>query len=117
MDSIIILLISNIAKHTVLQLCFLTSVNFCKLKTLYFLLLLQVSNLVTSLLDTFFFFFKPLSCVQLSMTPWTTVCEILQARILEWVAFPFSKGSSQSRDWTQVSHILYFTNKWMNTSL
>ena len=30
---------------------------------------------------------------------------ILQARILEWVAFPFSKGSSQPRDWTQVSHI------------
>jgi len=30
---------------------------------------------------------------------------ILQARILEWVAFPFSRGSSQSRDPTQVSHI------------
>ena len=29
----------------------------------------------------------------------------LQARILEWVAFPFSRGSSQSRDQTQVSHI------------
>ena len=27
-----------------------------------------------------------------------TVHEILQARILEWVAFPFSRGSSQSRD-------------------
>ena len=30
---------------------------------------------------------------------------ILQARILEWVAFPFSKGSSQPRDRTQVSSI------------
>ena len=29
---------------------------------------------------------------------------ILQARILEWVAFSFSRGSSQPRDWTQVSH-------------
>ena len=29
---------------------------------------------------------------------------ILQARIL-WVAFPFSRGSSQPRDQTQVSHI------------
>ena len=28
----------------------------------------------------------------------------LQARILEWVAFPFSRRSSQPRDWTQVSH-------------
>ena len=30
---------------------------------------------------------------------------ILPARILEWVAMPFSRGSSQPRDWTQVSHI------------
>ena len=28
-----------------------------------------------------------------------------QARILEWVTFPFSRGSSQPRDWTQVSRI------------
>ena len=37
---------------------------------------------------------------------------ILQARILEWVAFPFSRGSSQPRDQTQVSHIVggFFTD-------
>ena len=29
----------------------------------------------------------------------------LQARILEWVAVPSSRGSSQPRDWTQVAHI------------
>jgi len=34
-----------------------------------------------------------------------TVYGILQARILEWVAFPFSRGSSQPRDQTQVSLI------------
>ena len=28
---------------------------------------------------------------------------ILQARILEWVAFPFSRGSSLPRDWIQIS--------------
>ena len=41
-----------------------------------------------------------------------TVHEILQARILEWVAFPFSRGSSQPRDRTQVSHIAggFFTS-------
>ena len=33
------------------------------------------------------------------------VQRILQARILAWVAFPFSRGSSQPRDWPQVSHI------------
>ena len=37
---------------------------------------------------------------------------VLQARILEWVAVPFSKGSSQHRDQTQVSHIAsrFFTS-------
>ena len=41
-----------------------------------------------------------------------TVHGILQARILEWVAFPFSRGSSQPRDQTQVSHIIgrFFTS-------
>ena len=40
------------------------------------------------------------------------VHEILQARILEWGAFPFSRGSSQSRDQTQVSGIAgrFFAN-------
>ena len=37
---------------------------------------------------------------------------ILQARILEWVAFPFSRASSQPRDRSQVSHIAgrFFTS-------
>ena len=36
----------------------------------------------------------------------------LQTRILEWVALPFSRGSSQPRDGTQVSHIAggFFTS-------
>ena len=34
------------------------------------------------------------------------LCPILQARILEWVAFLFFRGSSQPRYWTQVSLIL-----------
>ena len=36
-----------------------------------------------------------------------TVRGILQARILEWVAFPFSRGASQPRDRTQVSLTLH----------
>ena len=35
-----------------------------------------------------------------------TVHGILQARILEWVAIPFFRGSSQPRDRTQVSPAL-----------
>ena len=34
-----------------------------------------------------------------------TVHGILLAGILEWVAFPFSRGSSQPKDQTKVSHI------------
>ena len=36
-------------------------------------------------------------------SPWPHIVHgILQVRILEWVAFSFSRGSSQPRDWTQV---------------
>ena len=52
------------------------------------------------------------SCLTLCHPMDYTVHGILQARILEWVAFPFSRGSSQPRDWTQVSHIAggFFTS-------
>ena len=49
------------------------------------------------------------SCVQLFAVIWSIDLQaplpmgILQARILEWVAMPSSRGSSQPRDWTQVS--------------
>jgi len=41
-----------------------------------------------------------------------TVRGILQAKILEWVAFPFSRGSPQPRDQTEVSCIAggFFTS-------
>ena len=53
-----------------------------------------------------------LSHVQLCNAMDYTVHGILQVRILEWVAFPFSRGSSQPRDQTQVSHIAggFFTS-------
>ena len=43
---------------------------------------------------------------------WNTVHGILQAKILEWVAFPFFRGYSQPRDQTQVSSIAgrFFTS-------
>ena len=48
---------------------------------------------------------RSLSHVQLCDPTDCTVHGILQARILQWAAFPFSRGSSQSQDLTQVSHI------------
>ena len=44
---------------------------------------------------------RPTLCIPMDYT----VHRILQARILEWVVGPFSKGSSQPRDGTQVSRI------------
>ena len=44
---------------------------------------------------------SPMDC----SLPASSVCGILQARILEWVAMPLSKGASQSRDWTSVSYV------------
>ena len=53
---------------------------------------------------------KPIDC----RLPDSSVHGIFQARILEWVAIPFSRGSSRPRDQTQVScisrQILYHVN-------
>ena len=43
---------------------------------------------------------RPTLCIPMDYT----VHWIFQARILEWVVFPFSRGSSQPRDRSQVSH-------------
>ena len=61
---------------------------------------------------------QSLSHIRLFVTPWTVARQaplsrgILQARTLEWVAMPSSRGSSQLRDRTQVSRTAgrFFTN-------
>ena len=60
----------------------------------YLYLRVKVSQSCLTLCD-------PMDC----SLPGSSVCGILQARILEWAAVPFSRGSSQPRDRTQVSHI------------
>ena len=44
----------------------------------------------------------PMNC----SLPGFSVHGIFQARVLEWVTIPFSRGSSRPRDWTQVSCIV-----------
>ena len=68
-------------------------VEFFLLQTLHF-----SPNLLLLLLSHF-------SRVQLCDPKAYPVHGILQARILEWVVFPFSRGSSQPRSQTQVSCI------------
>ena len=46
--------------------------------------------------------------------PGSSIHGILQARILEWVAISFSKGSSQPRDWTHVSYVFYIGGRILN---
>ena len=77
--------------------------------------ILLKNKLMTPLVPAdFFFFFSFESCSVVSnyAIPWTVVHGILQARMLEWVAVPFSRGSSQPRNRTQVSCIVgrFFTS-------
>ena len=51
---------------------------------------------------------KPMDC---SLTCFF-VRGILQAKILEWAVFPFSRGSSWPRDWTQVCIAVRFFTVW-----
>ena len=55
-----------------------------------------------------------------SSLPGSSVHGILQARILEWLAVPFSRGNSQSRNGTQLSCIIggFFVEKaWLPTTV
>ena len=54
----------------------------------------------------------PTLCNPMDCSLWgSSVHGIFQARVLEWIATAFSRGSSRPRDWTQVSRIAgrYFT--------
>ena len=58
-------------------------------------------------------------CSAVSDSLWphgSSVHRILQARILEWVTIPFSRGSSWPRDWTWVSclagRFFYYLSDW-----
>ena len=59
------------------------------------------------------------SCLTLCDTMDYTVCGIFQVRILEWVAFPFSRGSSHLKDRTQVSlsTSCFFLSLWFCMTL
>ena len=56
--------------------------------------------LISSLLLKWKWKWNLLSHIRLFATPWTTVHGILQARILNYLALPFSRESFQTRDWT-----------------
>ena len=83
------------------QACWLILGNICFF-FFYFLCedrsSLTIKVLVSQLCPTLY---DPMDC----SLPGSLVHGILQARIVEWVAIPFSRGSFQPRDQTQVSYI------------
>ena len=76
------------------------------------LLVSGVKQSVSVLISTFVKVKVARSCPTLCDPMGYTVHGILQARILKWVAFPFSRGSSQPRNQTRISFIAgrFFTN-------
>ena len=54
----------------------------------------------------------PTLCNPYGLWPGSSVCEILQARIVEWVAMPSSRESSQPRDWIHISYVSC-TGRWI----
>ena len=86
-------------QHSDIQTEHLSGIPFCF--NFHTFMLVLVTQSCPTLCD-------PMDC----NPPGSSVYEILQARILEWVAIPFSRGSSQPRDWTQVSCTAgrFFTN-------
>ena len=60
------------------------------------------------------------NCIWLFVTLWTIACQaalevcgILQARILEWVAMPSSRGSSQYRDQIWDSYVSWIGRQFL----
>ena len=84
-------------------------------------LLVNLILCISLLKIIFTFVFCYLSCEVKVAQSCPTLCNpmdyifhgILQARILEWITFPFSRGSFQPSNQTQVSHIAgrFFTRK------
>ena len=76
----------------------------------------KYDHLISRVLQCHYLYVSEVKVAQLCLTICDptdyTVHGILQDRILEWVAFPFSRESSQPRDRTQVSRITgrFFTS-------
>ena len=88
-----------VTMHGIVLLCFLTEIN--QKATLYLLSLFFSAKSCPIL-------FRPMDC----SLPVPSVPGIYQTRILEWVAFSFSRESSQPRDRTQISQLAggFFTS-------
>ena len=80
------------------------NLHLCSLPPCHLLLLVSFKIALPACLLSRF------SHIQLFAKLWTVVHEILEARILDWVAMPFFMRSSQARGWTPVPplHLLHW---------
>ena len=95
--------------------CFCLSVTMLQTfggQGLWLILYLQGPSCVLSPCSILMDSLRPMDC----SPPGSSVHGISQARILEWVAISFSRGSSWPRDWTRIScigrWILYHWATW-----
>ena len=88
---------------------FIRSPNVWNTQPSHFCVILGYSHMCT----------QSFSCVQHFETPWTVAHQASLsmglARILEWVAKPSSRGSSQTRDWTYISFVSCITGRFFTT--
>ena len=103
------LLIYNSQLHILLSCFFM----LCNLTLSSLITMMEASfkcylNMFATSLQSSLTFCDRMGCI----LPGSSVHGIFQARILEWVAMPSSRGSSQLRDQTHVSYVSYI-GRWV----
>ena len=86
-------------------------VDFSVLYSGFSLVIYFINRSLAQLLQSCPTLYDPMDC----SPPGSSVHGILQARILEWVAMPFSKGSSWPRDRTWVSFVSCIAGEFFTT--
>ena len=89
-----------------ITLCLDSSVNTVSVKVIWAMAFSLVCSFMLLCMHAQSLQSRPTLCDTLNCSPsGSSLHGILQARILEWVAMPSSRESSQPRDWTRVSCI------------
>ena len=94
-----------------LFLCFLR--KFCQCSVVFGLAIGSRVRYTEWVLSCVPFFCNPMDC----SPPGSSVHENFQARILEWAATAYSRGSSQTRDGTSISCISYIAGRFFTIEL
>ena len=87
--------------------------NDSKIYSLYIIYIMYICVCVCAQsLQSCLILWNPMDC----RLPGSSVHGIFQARILEWVAISYSRGSSWPRDWTHLSFVSELAGRFFTTS-